>query len=66
MKIGKQLLEYAINFTKEKGYKNIIITVSESKTSIVTFFQNSGFKIVKRCPDKYIKGVAELIMQMEV
>ena len=66
MKIGGQMLEFAINYTKEKGYKSIIVTVSESKPKAVAFFQNSGFEIVEICLGKYIEDVNELIMIMEV
>jgi ribosomal protein S18 acetylase RimI-like enzyme len=65
MKIGGQMLDFAINFAKEKGYKNIIVTVSESKPKAVAFFQNSGFETVETCLGKYIEGVNELIMLME-
>lgn len=66
MKIGRQMLNFAINFTKEKGYKSIIVTVSESKPRAVIFFQNSGFETIETCLGKYIEGVNELIMLMEV
>ena len=66
MKIGRQMLDFAISFTKERGYKNIIVTVSESKPMAVAFFQNSGFETVETCLGKYIEGVNELIMLMEV
>ena len=66
MKIGRQMLDFAIKFTRKEGYKNIIVTVSESKPKVVDFFQYSGFKIIKTCLGKYIKGVNELIMLMEV
>lgn len=65
MKIGRQMLDFAIKFTKEKGYKNIIVTVSESKPKAVAFFQNSGFETVETCLGKYIEGINELIMLME-
>lgn len=66
MKIGRQMLDFAINFTREREYKNIIVTVSESKPKAVVFFQNSGFETVETCLGKYIEGVNELIMLMEV
>jgi ribosomal protein S18 acetylase RimI-like enzyme len=65
MKIGRQMLDFAFKFTKEKGFKNIIVTVSESKPKAVSFFQNSGFETVETCLGKYIEGVNELIMIME-
>lgn len=66
MKIGRQLLEFVINFTKGKRYRNIIVTVSESRPRAVAFFQNFGFRIVKQYPGKYTEGITELIMLMEV
>ncbi len=66
MKIGRRMLEFAINFAREKGYKNIIVTVSESMPIVVAFFEDSGFETIKTCLGKYIEGVNELIMIMEV
>jgi len=66
MKIGRQMLKFAINFAKEKGFKNIIVTVSESKPKAMAFFQNSGFETSKTCLGKYIESVNEFIMLMEV
>lgn len=65
-KIGRNLLDFAIEFTKVKKYKNVIVTVSESKPKAVSFFENSGFKTVDKCWSKYINGVNELIMLKEV
>jgi ribosomal protein S18 acetylase RimI-like enzyme len=66
MKIGRQLLDFAIEFTKDNEYRNIIVTVSESKPKAVSFFQNSGFETIERCLGKYIEGINELIMLKEV
>ena len=66
MKIGRQMLKFAINFAKEKGFKNIIVTVSESKPKAMAFFQNSGFETIETCLGKYIESVNEFIMLMEV
>ncbi|EFB42392.1 GNAT family N-acetyltransferase [Parachlamydia acanthamoebae] len=48
------------------GIKRIAVTVSETKTESLAFFQKKGCEIVKSFPDKYIKGITEHLLIKEL
>jgi len=64
--IGRQIMEYAIAYTKEIGYEQLELIVLENNTHAIAMYESLGFQIVGTTPDavKYDDGtyVAELRM----
>lgn len=61
--VGRQLLEKAFIFAIDKEYNEVLVTVSETKEEVLGFFMCSGFHLIKKCPDKYTKGITEYILR---
>ena len=63
---GKVLLDKAEDFAKEGHCSKILVTVSETVSDSLEFFKNAGFIEIDRKLGKYIKNVAEIILEKEV
>jgi ribosomal protein S18 acetylase RimI-like enzyme len=61
--VGRELLGKALVFALENNYRDVIVTVSEMKEDALGFFMCAGFGLVKKCHDKYIKGISEYILR---
>ena len=60
---GVYLLRKAEEFAKKRGYKKIIVTVSEEKKDAISFFVRSGFVVIREIMGKYRAGVKEIILK---
>jgi len=61
--VGRELLGKALVFAVERDCGEVVVTVSEMREDVLGFFMCSGFHLVKKCPDKYTKGITEYILR---
>lgn len=63
---GNLLLDKAEIFSKEKGYCEIIVTVSDKKISAFNFFKKHGFSLIAEKVGAYKENSKEFILKKEV
>lgn len=63
---GRTMLKASEKFALIKGYRSLLVTVSETKPGAVKFFEGNGFSIISKANGKYLKGINELIMSKEL
>ncbi len=64
--IGKYILDWFVNLSKEKGVKNIWLEVSSKNKKAIRFYENYGFIIEDIRPSYYRDGSDALIMRFPV
>lgn len=64
--IGSLLLDYAENFAKSLGARQLYCTVASTNESALGFFLHKGFRITGTAPNHYMKGVAEHMLYKEL
>ena len=60
---GVKLLKKAEAFADEKGYREIVVTVSEEKKEALSFFIRSGFAVIDEVVSKYRWGIKEIVLK---
>ena len=63
---GKTLLGQAEDFARQSNYPKIIVTVSETKSDSLAFFEGAGFNVIDKKVGKYQKDIAEIILEKEM
>lgn len=63
---GKTLLGRAEDFAIENKYSKIIVTVSETKSDSLAFFEGAGFNVIDKKVGRYQKDIAEIILEKEM
>ena len=53
--IGKQIMEYVLQFAKSSKYDRISLEVLHSDKMLIQFYKNFGFKITEELPEYYSK-----------
>ncbi|MDI6603259.1 MAG: ribosomal protein S18-alanine N-acetyltransferase [Patescibacteria group bacterium] len=61
--IGTKLTNFLINHFKEKGIKEISLHVRARKKVAISFYQNFGFKTIKKIENYYCNGDDALLMK---
>lgn len=61
-----ELLNIALKKAQELDARSILVTVSEARPEVVSFFQKNDFSIKEILQDKYQPGVAEFVMTREL
>jgi len=65
-RIGKSLLEVALEYAKKSGKEEISVTVGEDIEESLHFFCKYSFKLKKELQNKYRKGKKELVLVREI
>ena len=66
--IGKQMMEYVIQFAKNNKFERISLEVLQSDKILIQFYKNFGFKVTEGLPEYYSKtesGFRMVLMQDE-
>lgn len=45
--VGKQLLHYAIFFTREEKYERVVLETSHNQQQAISFYGKNGFSLLK-------------------
>jgi len=61
--IGKKLINFLINYFKERGIKGILLHVRTENKTGVAFYRNLGFKILKTIKNYYRNGDDAYLMK---
>lgn len=64
--IGTKLVNFLINHFKEKGAKEISLNVRVENKKAISFYQNFGFKILKKIKNYYRNGEDAYLMKKEL
>ena len=62
--IGKQLMEYILQFAKNNKFERISLEVLHSDKMLIQFYENFGFKITEELPEYYSKTENGLRMSL--
>nr|WP_116187382.1 GNAT family N-acetyltransferase [Paenibacillus taihuensis] len=61
--VGKLLLEHAIAYSKDQGYKQLEVGTGNSSLGQLGFYQKCGFRIVGVEIDYFVRNYAEPIIE---
>ncbi len=61
--VANILLDKAFALIVKSDFSEVVVTVSETKEDVLGFFMCAGFHLIKKCPDKYVKGITEFILR---
>lgn len=61
--LGKQSLDFAIEFAKESDFKSVGLDVRENNSAALSLFEASGFETIETIDDKAFNGVPRLYMR---
>jgi len=53
--IGKQLIEYILQFARNNKFERISLEVIKSNEQLIRYYENLGFKITEELPEYYSK-----------
>lgn len=64
--VGSALIEYAINFAKDHGARQLYCTVAAPNKGALNFFLKKGFRITGTAKDHYKKGIDEKMLYKQL
>lgn len=65
--LGKKLLNYALEFAKEKGYKSIYLDTTSDLEKAISLYQRAGFvKVGEKPNNSWREGLMELEFAMDL
>jgi len=64
--VGTKLTIFLINHFKEKGVKEVSLNVRVRNKIAISFYQNLGFKILKRVENYYRNGDDAYLMRIKI
>jgi glutathione synthase/RimK-type ligase-like ATP-grasp enzyme/ribosomal protein S18 acetylase RimI-like enzyme len=65
-RIGKRLLEYAIDIARSGKIRRITLEVRKSDFNVIQFYERSGFKFTEELPDYYAAGENGIRMALRI
>lgn len=64
--IGKQLLDYAIDFARSGKIARVTLEVIKSDLKTIRFYEKAGFRFTEELPDYYAKGENGIRMTLQI
>ena len=64
--IGKQIMEYILQFAKNNKFERISLEVLQTDKMLIQFYKNFGFKIIEELPEYYSKTESGIRMVLSL
>jgi ribosomal protein S18 acetylase RimI-like enzyme len=63
---GLKLMSFAEELAQKLKYRQVIVTVSETKEKSFRFFINNDFFVINKKKGKYQDGIIEYVLKKEI